>query len=128
MLLMAYDLLWLKSDLKLILLADLFINYNCQLLKICRKTTNKPASASKSRISLCLSFWTPGVSFSILSGPSSLYRGAIRVFIKEFATIYQSTDDMFHMGSKGTVGKKLCSFMAYLNMENLVPFPSVQCK
>lgn len=41
----------MKSDLKLMLLAELFINYNCQLLKIRRKTTDKLASSSGTRIS-----------------------------------------------------------------------------
>lgn len=41
----------MKSDLKLKLLAELFINYNCQLLKICKKTTDKLASSSGPRIS-----------------------------------------------------------------------------
>lgn len=41
----------MKFDLKLMLLAELFINYNCQLLKIFRKTTDKPASSSGPRIS-----------------------------------------------------------------------------
>jgi len=40
----------MKSDLKLMLLAELFINYNCLLLKICRKTTDKLASSSRPRI------------------------------------------------------------------------------
>lgn len=40
----------MKSDLKLMLLAELFINYNCQLLKICRKTTDKLASSSGTRV------------------------------------------------------------------------------